>query len=312
MRFITCEYQQRRHLGVAQGETAILPALAGEPLDDMMELIAGGPGTWQGYRDLIPRLPSSCHVPLSQVHLLAPIPRPHKNILCLGLNYADHVAESSAARGRAIATPDHMMIFTKAVTSVTGPNEDIPHDDAVTNQLDWEVELAVVIGVPGRRIPKERAMHHVFGYTVVNDLSARDLQFRHKQYFLGKSLDHACPMGPWIVSADDIPDPQGLDLRCWVNGHLKQQGNTRQQIFSIADIITTLSLGMTLEAGDVIATGTPAGVGFARMPPEFLQPGDLVECEVAGIGRLRNRIVKEAQSTSENSGLNGSLPETSR
>ena len=136
-------------------------------------------------------------------------------------------------------------------------------------------------------------MSHVFGYTVVNDLSARDLQFRHKQYFLGKSLDHGCPMGPWIVTADEIPDPQQLDLRCWVNGQLKQEGNTRQQIFSIAATIATLSRSMSLEAGDVIATGTPAGVGFARTPPEFLQPGDLVECEVTGIGRLRNRIVRE-------------------
>ena len=293
MRFITCEYQQQRHLGVSQGDTAILPALAGETLNDIVELIVGGPGAWKRYRDLISRLPSSCRVPLTQTRLLAPIPRPRKNILCLGLNYADHAAESSAARGREISAPDHMVVFTKAVTSVTGPTEDIPCDDAVTSQLDWEVELAVVIGLPGRHIPEDRAMDHVFGYTVINDLSARDLQFRHKQYFLGKSLDHGCPMGPWIVTPDEIPDPQELDLRCWVNGQLKQQGNTRQQIFSVATTIATLSLGMTLEAGDVIATGTPAGVGFARNPPEFLRPGDLVECEVAGIGRLHNRIVRE-------------------
>ena len=278
---------------MAQDDTAILPALAGEPKNDMIELIAGGPGAWQGYRDRISRLPSSCHVPLTQIRLLAPIPRPRKNILCLGLNYADHAAESSAARGRETSMPDHMVVFTKAVTSVTGPTEDIPYDDTVTSQLDWEVELAVVIGEPGRHIPEDRALRHVFGYTVINDLSARDLQFRHKQYFLGKSLDHGCPMGPWIVTPDEIPDPQELDLRCWVNGQLKQLGNTRQQIFSVATTIATLSLGMTLEAGDVIATGTPAGVGFARNPPEFLRPGDLVECEVAGIGRLHNRIVRE-------------------
>jgi 2-keto-4-pentenoate hydratase/2-oxohepta-3-ene-1,7-dioic acid hydratase in catechol pathway len=151
----------------------------------------------------------------------------------------------------------------------------------------------VVIGTPGRHIPEDQAMDHVFGYTVINDLSARDLQFRHKQYFLGKSLDGACPMGPVIVTADELRSPQDLDLRCWVNGHLKQHGNTRQQIFSIAAVIATLSRGMTLEAGDVISTGTPAGVGFARTPPEFLQPGDIVECEVAGIGRLRNRIVTQ-------------------
>jgi 2-keto-4-pentenoate hydratase/2-oxohepta-3-ene-1,7-dioic acid hydratase in catechol pathway len=311
MRLITCEYQQRYYLGIAQDDIALLPALGGEPLNDMVELIAGGPGAWQRYRDLIPLLPSSCRVPLAHVRLLAPIPRPGKNILCLGLNYADHVAESSSAHGREIATPDHLVVFTKAVTSVTGPTADIPYDNAVTRQLDWEVELAVVIGRPGRHIREERAMDHVFGYTVVNDLSARDLQFRHKQYFLGKSLDHCCPMGPWIVTCEDIPDPQGLDLRCWVNGQLKQEGNTRQQIFSIAAIIATLSRSMTLEAGDVIATGTPAGVGFARTPPEFLKPGDLVECEVAGIGRLSNRIVMEDQGSGDQI-LNGPSPETSR
>jgi 2-keto-4-pentenoate hydratase/2-oxohepta-3-ene-1,7-dioic acid hydratase in catechol pathway len=294
MRLITCEYRRRPYLGLAQDDSAVLPALAGEPLNDMLELIAGGPAAWQRYRTLIPALPSGCRIPLAQTRLLAPIPRPRKNVLCLGLNYADHAAESSAARGREIAAPDHMVVFTKAVTTVTGPTEDIPYDNAVTSQLDWEVELAIVIGLPGRRIPQDQAMRHVFGYTVVNDLSARDLQFRHKQYFLGKSLDHACPMGPWIVTADEIPNPQGLDLRCWVNGQLKQEGNTRQQIFSVAATIATLSRSMTLEAGDVIATGTPAGVGFARTPPEFLQPGDLVECEVAGIGRLRNRIVRES------------------
>ena len=291
MRFITCEYQQRRHIGVAQHDTAILPGLAGETLNDMLELIAGGPSAWRRYRDRIPQLPSACHVPLDRIRLLAPIPRPRKNIICLGLNYADHAAESSAAWGRKTSLPDHMVVFTKAVTSVTGPYDDIPCDDNVTQQLDWEVELAVVIGRGGRHISAEHAMEHVFGYTVINDLSARDLQFRHKQYFLGKSLDHGCPMGPWIVTADEITNPQELELRCWVNGQLKQQGNTRQQIFTVAETIATLSQGMTLEAGDVIATGTPAGVGFARNPPEFLRPGDLVECDVGSIGKLINRIV---------------------
>jgi len=277
---------------VIEDQTVLLPALAGEPIDDMLDLIEAGPAAWQRYGELLPGLPATCRVPLSEVRLLAPIPRPRKNILCLGLNYADHAAESSAARGRTLAAPEHLVVFTKAITSVTGPDADIPLDDNVTTQLDWEVELAVIIGTPGRNIPEERAMEYVFGYTVVNDLSARDLQFRHKQYFLGKSLDGGCPMGPWIVTADEIADPQALDLRCWVNGELKQQGNTREQISSIAATIAVLSHGMTLEAGDVIATGTPAGVGFARTPPEFLRVGDVVECEVARIGRLRNRIVE--------------------
>lgn len=293
MRLITCEYQQRHYLGAIHGETVMLPALTGETLNDMATLIAGGPAVWRRYRDRLHDLPAACHIPLAAVRLLAPIPRPRKNILCLGLNYADHAAESSAAHGREAAAPEHLVVFTKAVTSVTGPDADIPYDSAVTTQLDWEVELGVVIGLPGKRIAEDQAMNHVFGYTVINDLSARDLQFRHKQYFLGKSLDGACPMGPCIVTADELPDPHSLDLRCWVNGQLKQQGNTRDQISPISATIAVLSRGMSLEPGDIISTGTPAGVGFARQPPEFLRPGDVVECEVAGIGRLRNRIARD-------------------
>jgi 2-keto-4-pentenoate hydratase/2-oxohepta-3-ene-1,7-dioic acid hydratase in catechol pathway len=294
MHLITCEYQRQRYLGARRGDTALLPGLAGEELNDMLGLIAAGPAAWRRYRDGLHQLPAACQVPLAAVRLLAPIPRPLKNIICLGLNYADHAAESAAAQGREVMVPQHPVVFTKAVTSVTGTDADIPYDGTVTTQLDWEVELAVIIGTPGRHIPEDRAMEHVFGYTVINDLSARDLQFRHKQYFLGKSLDGACPMGPWIVTADELPSPQDLDLRCWVNGQLKQQDNTRRQIFPVAAIIAILSRGMSLEAGDVIATGTPAGVGFARTPPEFLKPGDIVECEVQGIGRLRNRIAAQS------------------
>jgi 2-keto-4-pentenoate hydratase/2-oxohepta-3-ene-1,7-dioic acid hydratase in catechol pathway len=293
MRLITCEYQRQRRLGAMLDDAVVLPALAGKAPDDMLQLITAGPEAWRRYGESLAGLPASCRVPPAAVRLLAPIPRPRKNILCLGLNYADHAAESSAAHGREALIPEHPVVFTKAVTSVTGPDADIPYDEDVTTQLDWEVELGLVIGTPGRAIPEDRALAHVFGYTVINDLSARDLQFRHKQYFLGKSLDGACPMGPWIVTADALPDPQSLDLRCWVNGELKQQGNTRDQIFPIARVIAALSRGMTLEAGDIIATGTPAGVGFARRPPEFLRPGDVVECEVAGIGQLRNRVVQD-------------------
>jgi len=199
--------------------------------------------------------------------------------------------ESSAARNRQIDLPEHPIVFTKAVGSVSGPYSDVPLDPDVSGELDWEVELAIVIGRKVKRAGRDEALSHVFGYTVVNDLSARDLQFRHKQYFIGKSLDGACPMGPVIVTADEIPDPQDLALRSWVNGELKQDSNTRHQIFDCADIIHRLSQGMTLYPGDIIATGTPEGVGFARRPPEFLQAGDVVECEVAGIGRLRNRII---------------------
>ena len=291
MRLITCEYGDQHYLGALEGQTAILPALTGAAPNDMLSLIEAGPEQWRRYAAALRECPPLCRVPLADVRLQAPIPRPRKNILCLGLNYAEHAAESLAVHGRAPVPPEHPVVFTKAVTSVSGPEADIPLDERVTTQLDWEVELAVVIGRGGRGIRADNALEHIFGYTVINDLSARDLQFRHKQYFLGKSLDGACPMGPWIVTAEAIAEPQRLDLRCWVNGELKQSGNTREQIFTIAETLAVLSRGMTLEPGDIIATGTPAGGGFARTPPEFLRPGDVVECEVSGIGRLRNRIV---------------------
>ncbi|MFP4647948.1 MAG: fumarylacetoacetate hydrolase family protein [Halorhodospira sp.] len=222
---------------------------------------------------------------------LAPLPRPPRNILCLGMNYADHAREAQQAKGDALALPEVPVVFTKATTTAAGPYADIPLDTATTAQLDWEVELGVVIGQGGRHIHATEALGHVFGFTVINDLSARDLQFRHQQFFLGKSLDSSCPMGPWITTADSIPDPHDLALTCRVNDQIKQQSRTSEMIFRIPQIIETLSRVMTLIPGDIIATGTPAGVGFARTPPEHLQPGDQVTCEIEGLGHLRNRIV---------------------
>ena len=233
---------------------------------------------------------------LDEVQLLAPIPRPRKNIICLGLNYLAHAQESLAAKGTAMQINEDPVVFTKNVTAVTGPYADVMRDPRVTEQLDWEAELAVVIGRGGRFIEPAEALQHVFGYTVLNDLSARDLQFRHKQYFLGKSLDGGCPMGPWIVTADEIPDPQTLNIACRVNGVVKQHANTSQQRFDVATTIAILSRIMTLEPGDIIATGTPEGVGFARKPPEFLRPGDVVECEIERIGSIRNRIIGPRES----------------
>lgn len=228
---------------------------------------------------------------LVDLELLAPIPRPRKNVICLGLNYAAHAVESLSTKELDIEIPEHPVVFTKAVTAVTGPFADIPLPKTLTQQFDWEAELGVIIGRGGRSIKESEALAHVFGYTVINDLTARDLQRRHQQFFLGKSLDGSCPVGPWIVTADTIEDPQNLEVRCWVNGTLKQSGNTKQQLFSVARTISLLSEVMTLEPGDIISTGTPEGVGFARQPPEFLAVGDVVECEVSGIGRIRNQII---------------------
>lgn len=296
MRIATCIHQQQQHIGLVVDSSIILPSLSNRysgELDDMLAVIEAGPTSWSRLAAITGNISSSCRLPLTEVELLAPIPRPHKNIMCLGLNYADHAQESLAAHGREIVLPEHPVVFTKSITSVNGPYAGIPYDDTVSNQLDWEVELGVVIGLSGRKIQVEEALNHVFGYTVINDVSARDLQFRHKQYFLGKSLDGACPMGPWIVSADEIPDPQALNLHCWVNGVLKQSSNTRHQIFSVAQTISILSHSMTLEPGDIIATGTPGGVGFARQPAEYLSPGDVVECEVERVGKIKNIVTTQ-------------------
>jgi 2-keto-4-pentenoate hydratase/2-oxohepta-3-ene-1,7-dioic acid hydratase (catechol pathway) len=230
-------------------------------------------------------------VPLKGVTLIAPLPRPRKNVMCMAVNYTEHARETAALRGHAGKPPTDPVIFTKAPTTINGPFGTIEIDPAVSTAIDWEVELGVIIGTTGKNISPEEALTHVFGYTVLNDVTARDLQVRHKQFFKGKSLDGSCPIGPWIVTADEISDPHNLALHLRVNGITKQEDNTRQMIFSIPEIIATLSLGMTIEAGDIIATGTPSGVGFSRPTPEFLQPGDIMESEIEGIGIMRNPIV---------------------
>ncbi len=228
---------------------------------------------------------------LDQVQLAAPIPRPRKNIFCLGRNYYDHAIESYQARGQERPVGDAPVIFTKATTTVNAPYGQIVIDPVVSTQIDWEAELAIIIGKAGKNITEADALSHVFGYTVLNDVTARDLQDKFKQFFKGKSLDGYCPLGPWIVTADEISDPQQLTVRLRINGVLKQEGSTKDMIYPVSTIISILSQGMTLEPGDIIATGTPSGVGFARKPPEFLQPGDLMETEIEGIGLLRNAVV---------------------
>jgi 2-keto-4-pentenoate hydratase/2-oxohepta-3-ene-1,7-dioic acid hydratase in catechol pathway len=194
--------------------------------------------------------------------------------------------EAAKARGREIKIPEVPVFFTKAPTSVNGPYDPIPWDTHVTQQVDYEAELGVVIGAAGKNIPAAKALDHVFGYTIINDVSARDLQKEHLQWFKGKTLDGFCPMGPWIVTADEFRDPQTKNISLRVNGVTKQSSNTKHMIFSVAVTIQSLSKGMTLEPG-----GTPEGVGLGRTPPEYLQDGDLVETEIEGIGVLKNRVV---------------------
>lgn len=299
MRLATFRDASGVRIGVVQGETIIDLARAdvlsgeepGAELRDMLALIDGGTAALHQAEALVRASPPHAVLSLGDVELLAPIPRPRKNIFCVGRNYAEHAAESLRAIGQQVTLSEYPNIFTKAVTTVTGPKADIPYDAEVSSELDWEVELGVVIGRGGRHIPREEALSHVLGYTVINDISARDIQNKPGlQWFQGKSLDGSCPMGPWIVTADEIPDPQHLRLRLWVNDELKQDDSTEHMLFDVAAIISALSRVLTLEPGDILATGTPSGVGFARTPPEFLRPGDLMRTEVEGIGSLQNRI----------------------
>ncbi len=283
-----------QHLGLVVGDKQVvdLKNAGGEPpFDpaDMISLIAAGDEALQWLRNVAAKAGNT--LPLDAVTLLAPIPRPHKNVFCVGWNYLEHFEEGAKARPHVQEMPAHPAFFSKAPTTVNGPTADVPAHRGVTEKLDWEVELGVVIGKRGINIKEADAMSHIFGFTVVNDVSAREVQRQHgQQWFKGKSLDGHLPMGPWIATADEIANPQELDIECRVNGVVKQKSNTRQMYFKIPRIIAELSAGLTLEPGDVICTGTPAGVGHARTPPEFMKPGDVLETEIRGLGLLKNKI----------------------
>lgn len=285
MKLVT--YRSRERISIGAWEPSGLIDLAAVA-PDMLSLIDGGTEALARARSFLRS--GRPAIPFEQVTLLAPIPAPRRNVICLGLNYAEHAKESAEARGREYHQHQHPVFFTKATHTINRHEGAIPFDPAVSDQIDWEAELGVIIGLGGKNIPIEQAYDHVFGYTCINDISARDLQANHSQFFKGKSLDGACPMGPWIVTADEVPDPHQLPIACRVNGVTKQDSNTERMIFRIPDIIAILSRGLTLDAGDIIATGTPSGVGFARKPPEFLKPGDVVEVEIEKIGVLRNHV----------------------
>lgn len=264
----------------------------GDPLT-MLDLIAAGEAGLALAREVLENRSSFAWArkDARTVRFLAPIPRPPKNVFCLGRNYAEHIHEDNVSRDKETELPQHAQFFTKPATSIVGPDADIRYDEKVTRRLDYEVELAVVIGRQGRDIPVDRAYEHVFGYTIVNDVSARDLQKRHDQWFKGKGLDTFCPMGPWIVTADEIADPHALRIQLSVNGELRQDASTGDMIFRIPETIASLSAGLTLEPGDVIATGTPSGVGYAMNPRRWLGNGDKIVCSLEGVGTLANQVV---------------------
>ena len=272
--------------------SVVLGPLAGQA-GDMLSLIEAGPAVLAAVRALAAEPPPAAVLDAGAVRLLAPIPRPRRNVFCVGRNYMDHVAEGDRTRGVTQSElPKYPQFFTKAPECVIGPDEAIPAHAGVTQWLDYEVELAVVIGREGRDIPAERTLDHVFGWTVGNDVTGRELQRRYGQWFKGKSLDRSCPLGPWIVPAAEL-DALDAGIRCRVNGETRQDSRTSKMIFDVREIIRQLSIGFTLRPGDVVMTGTPEGVGYAMQPPQTLKDGDVVECEVDGIGVLRNTVRAE-------------------
>lgn len=291
MKIATYWHDGTRHVGrLSSDGSTVTPLLLGDQVRTvgalaLVERMAAG----------LPLPPEAgSPLPLAAIRLDAPIPRPRRNIFCVGKNYHDHAREfaqsgfdSSAKPGDDI--PDHPIVFSKVPESVVAPGAAIRIPVGVSEAIDYEAELAVVIGRGGRGISAAQAMEHVWGYTIINDVTARDWQQRHKQWFLGKSFDTFCPMGPWLVTADEL-DGTDARVRCWVNGELRQDARTRDLIFAIPTLIETISAGITLSPGDLIATGTPVGVGVGFKPPKYLQPGDRVRVEIDGIGVLENPV----------------------
>jgi 2-keto-4-pentenoate hydratase/2-oxohepta-3-ene-1,7-dioic acid hydratase in catechol pathway len=285
MKIARFEIEGRIELGVVRDEGIVALDRVGFGYFDMLALIAAGS---EVLGDIRRRTASAAaHHRLEDVRLLAPL-RPGK-YLAIGMNYARHVAEMGHAE-----RPAHQYWFNKQTTCVNGPFDAI--DPGVTQMLDYEVELGVVVGRTAKSVTAAQALGHVFGYLVANDVSARDWQKHSPTFTMGKSFDTHGPIGPWIVTADEVPDPQALALRCLVNGEIRQQSSTADMSFSVAEQIEYLSTAFTLEPGDLLATGTPEGVGAAMDPPRFLQPGDIVRCEIDGIGAIENQVARDGAS----------------
>jgi 2-keto-4-pentenoate hydratase/2-oxohepta-3-ene-1,7-dioic acid hydratase in catechol pathway len=285
MKFIGYRSEGRDQIGMVCGDGG--SEIAPVSIADLVTLI-------ERWSDLGSSLSTAGRrVRLADVTPGAPIPTPRRNVFCVGRNYAEHADEFAKsgydATGGASSRPEAAVIFTKPPSTVIGSEVDIDPHLGVTSQLDYEAELGVIIGRGGKGIARSDALAHVWGYTIINDVTARDLQKKHKQWFLGKGLDTFCPMGPWAVTADEVGTAP-LELLCTVNGEVRQKASTSDLIFDIPSIIETLSAGITLQPGDVIATGTPKGVGIGFDPPKFLHPGDVVEISITHLGTLRNRI----------------------
>lgn len=301
MRLVTyrSSIEAEARLGVLDGDLVIdverIGLRAGLPLPSrMLDFIDLGPVAVSDLRSIIEDgrtgFRTGVTVPLGNVKLLAPIPRPRKNVFGIGLNYVEHVAESARTLDTSKDLPKQPILFSKPPTTVIGPGEAVQHDARITQQLDWEVELAVVMGRTARRVSEEEALSHVFGYSVMIDISARDNR-RAGQWIYSKGQDTYAPFGPCIVTADEIGDPHALDLWLTVNGETKQKSNTRHMLFKVPALIADISAAIALEPGDIIASGTPDGVGAGRDPQEWLWPGDVIEAGVEGIGTLRHPVV---------------------
>lgn len=295
MKFVTYMVSGRMLTGVLNPEeTWVYPiSAAGMEYGSMEEMIRhAGASELEMAEYISRREPYEVRgaVPIGEVKLLAPIPHPAQDVICLGINYMAHAKEAARFQKESFEQKAQAIYFSKRVNRAVDPEGEIPAHENLTKQLDYEAELAVIIGKDAKDVPEERVQEYLFGYTVLNDVSARELQTGHGQWYFGKSLDGFCPMGPCVLTADSVPFPPKLSICSRVNGELRQDSNTELFIHGISEVVAELSRGMTLKAGTIIATGTPAGVGMGFDPPKFLKPGDTVECEIEGIGILKNII----------------------
>lgn len=295
MKLLTYNYQGKESIGVltADGKKVIPAGVVGLNYNTMNELIT------KASKDELSKLEkaASCTdekgaISLEDTVKVSPIPHPLQDIICLGFNYLEHAEESVRLEKVGVQEPPtHAIYFSKRVDRAVPDGGEVPCHSDLEKKLDYEVELALIIGKDAKNVPADQAWDYIFGYTILNDISARTLQGLHKQFYFGKSLDGFNPLGPWIVTADEFDTPPNLAISCCVNGELRQNSNTKHLLFDIPHIISELSSGMTLKAGTIIATGTPSGVGGGMVPQQFLKPGDVVECKIEKVGTLRNTIV---------------------